>query len=92
MRTTIDRAGRVVIPKALRERAGIAPGTQVELREIDGVIQLIAPRPQGRIVNEDGVWVWESAPGTPPITQEQIDEAIEELREGRLRDEDRSGF
>ena len=35
MRTTIDRAGRVVIPKPLRESAGLRPGTElsVEYRE-----------------------------------------------------------
>ncbi|MBI2222974.1 MAG: AbrB/MazE/SpoVT family DNA-binding domain-containing protein, partial [Acidobacteria bacterium] len=27
MRTTIDKAGRVVIPAVIRERAGLRPGT-----------------------------------------------------------------
>jgi AbrB family looped-hinge helix DNA binding protein len=31
MRTTIDKAGRVVIPAAVRERAGFAPGTVLEI-------------------------------------------------------------
>ena len=31
MRTTIDKAGRVVIPAAVRERAGFAPGTALEV-------------------------------------------------------------
>jgi AbrB family looped-hinge helix DNA binding protein len=31
MRTTIDRAGRVVIPSAIRERAGLTPGTVLEI-------------------------------------------------------------
>jgi len=31
MRTTIDKAGRVVIPAAVRERAGLTPGTQLEI-------------------------------------------------------------
>lgn len=30
MRTTIDKAGRLVVPKALRERLGLGPG-EVEL-------------------------------------------------------------
>ena len=31
MRTTIDKAGRVVIPAAVRERAGLTPGTALEV-------------------------------------------------------------
>jgi AbrB family looped-hinge helix DNA binding protein len=31
MRTTIDKAGRVVIPAAVRERAGFTPGTVLEV-------------------------------------------------------------
>lgn len=35
MLTTIDSAGRVVIPKSLREQAGLTPGSEVRV-EIDG--------------------------------------------------------
>jgi AbrB family looped-hinge helix DNA binding protein len=31
MRSTIDKAGRVVIPAAIRERAGLAPGTALDV-------------------------------------------------------------
>jgi len=31
MRTTIDKAGRVVIPAAVREKAGLTPGTELEV-------------------------------------------------------------
>jgi AbrB family looped-hinge helix DNA binding protein len=33
MRTTIDKAGRVVIPAAIRERAGLTPGAALEITE-----------------------------------------------------------
>jgi AbrB family looped-hinge helix DNA binding protein len=33
MRTTIDKAGRVVIPAALRDRAGFSPGAELEVLE-----------------------------------------------------------
>jgi AbrB family looped-hinge helix DNA binding protein len=31
MRTTIDKAGRVVIPAGIRERAGLTAGSEVEI-------------------------------------------------------------
>ena len=33
MLTTIDRAGRLVVPKEFRDRLGITAGTRVEIRE-----------------------------------------------------------
>jgi AbrB family looped-hinge helix DNA binding protein len=40
MRTTIDRAGRVVIPQALRTAAGLTPGMEVEIELRDGTIEI----------------------------------------------------
>jgi AbrB family looped-hinge helix DNA binding protein len=44
MTTTIDAAGRVVLPKALREEARLSPGVPVEIRCRDGIIE-IEPAP-----------------------------------------------
>lgn len=40
MKTTIDSAGRVVIPKALRVEAGLEPGREVEVRVRGGVVEI----------------------------------------------------
>ena len=39
MLATNDAEGRVVVPKQIRERLGLRPGTQVELTEVDGVLE-----------------------------------------------------
>jgi AbrB family looped-hinge helix DNA binding protein len=44
MITTIDAAGRIVVPKAVRQQAKLAPGTTVEIRCRDGVVE-IEPAP-----------------------------------------------
>jgi AbrB family looped-hinge helix DNA binding protein len=48
MRTTIDKAGRVVIPAAVRERAGLTPGTELEVTVDDFAIRIerVAPGPR----------------------------------------------
>jgi AbrB family looped-hinge helix DNA binding protein len=48
MRSTIDRAGRVVIPAAIRDRAGLTPGAELEISEDElGVrLQRVAPGPK----------------------------------------------
>jgi AbrB family looped-hinge helix DNA binding protein len=40
MTATIDSAGRVVIPKALRDRAGLTPGTQIDFSFHDGTVEI----------------------------------------------------
>ena len=48
MRSTIDKAGRVVIPAPVRERAGFSPGTELEVTVDDFGIRLerVAPGPR----------------------------------------------
>ncbi len=44
MITTIDAAGRLVIPREIRREAALEPGTPLEIRWRDGVIE-IEPQP-----------------------------------------------
>ena len=48
MRTTIDKAGRVVIPATVRARAGFTPGTelQVTVDETGVRLERVAPGPR----------------------------------------------
>jgi AbrB family looped-hinge helix DNA binding protein len=48
MRTTIDKAGRVVIPAAVRERSRLTPGAELEITEDETGIRLerVAPGPR----------------------------------------------
>lgn len=43
MRTTIDVAGRLVVPKALREQLGFTPGTTLEIEAVDGRLEIAVP-------------------------------------------------
>ena len=44
MRTTIDAAGRIVVPKPLRDELGVKPGQVLDLVVRDGRLQVeIAP-------------------------------------------------
>ena len=48
MRTTIDKAGRVVIPAGIRERAGLAAGSEIEITtdELSIRIERVAAGPR----------------------------------------------
>jgi AbrB family looped-hinge helix DNA binding protein len=51
MRANIDGAGRIVVPKALREQLGFAAGTELKLDAIDGRLEVTVP---SRVVVEQG--------------------------------------
>jgi AbrB family looped-hinge helix DNA binding protein len=40
MRSTIDKAGRIVIPAAIRDRAGLTPGSALEITVDDTGVRI----------------------------------------------------
>ena len=85
MQAAIDKAGRIVIPKAIREEAGLVPGGQVDVRCIHGRVEIETPAAESRLVNEGGVWVIHT-PGARQIALEETNRMIRDLRERRLEE------
>ena len=79
--TEIDKAGRVVVPKRLRDALHLVPGTRLSLR-LDGERLLIEPesKPRGLYMDR-GTLVYDAGPG--PAT-DSVDE-IAKAREARMR-------
>jgi AbrB family looped-hinge helix DNA binding protein len=80
MKTTIDKAGRLVIPRALRDRIGLASGGEVEL-ELDGAAVRIEPVGGSALTEVDGLLVI-PATGTP-LTGTAVRELVDADRYGR---------
>ncbi len=71
MRTTIDKAGRVVIPASIRARAGLGPGTELEV-VLDGFsVRLVRAVPGPKLVEVDGRLV--ARPSVPPAALPDVD-------------------
>jgi AbrB family looped-hinge helix DNA binding protein len=61
MTVTIDKAGRVVVPKPVRDRFAWTPGTEVEVEvERDG-LKLRVKEPHALLAREDGLLVCAAA-------------------------------
>jgi AbrB family looped-hinge helix DNA binding protein len=73
---TLDRFGRVLIPKLLRQQLRLKPNSQLEMRVLDGEITL-RPSVVGEVVERNGVYVWT---GTDMLDK-SLDELIAEERE-----------
>jgi AbrB family looped-hinge helix DNA binding protein len=80
MRTTIDKAGRLVIPRQLRDRIGLSGGGEVEL-ELDGAAVRIEPV-SGVELKEVGQLLVIPATGTP-MTAAAVHELIDAERHAR---------
>jgi len=50
MRTTIDKAGRVVIPAAARAKVGLRPGAALDVLVDEGSIRLVRAVPRPKLV------------------------------------------
>ena len=80
MRTTIDKAGRVVIPAAIRERAGLRAGAEIEITEDEMGIRLERVATGPKLVKIGRRLV--ARPSAPPDARPDLDIAalVEEER------------
>ena len=85
MRTTIDAAGRIVIPKRIREKAGLTAGTEVEVQLHDGRVEIEPTNADVRLEWRDRFLVAVFPDGTPPLTVEDVDATRREIYEDRAR-------
>lgn len=80
MKSAIDSAGRVVIPKPIRVRLGLDQGRVVEIRERDGRIEIEpAPTPMSLTTRSGGV-VAVPEEKLPTLTDELVRATIEGTR------------
>jgi len=81
LKTTIDRAGRLVIPKVFRERYGLDEGAEVEIIAAPDGITLVPSRTERRIVRRGRVLAIDTGAETAPL--EAFD--VESVRRDRLQ-------
>ena len=74
MKTTIDKAGRVVIPAPIREKAGFKAGTELEVIMDDVSVRLIRRVPGPKLVRVGKRLV--ARPRGPPAKLPRLDLAV----------------
>jgi AbrB family looped-hinge helix DNA binding protein len=78
MKTTIDRFGRLVLPKQIRDRIGLKPGSEIVIEELEGEIVIRHSEQKTPLQYEDGILVFAGA------AVGDLTESIRKHREERL--------
>jgi len=77
----IDKAGRIVVPKKLRDALHLTPGTRLKVERNGDTLMLEADFPEPRLEMIDGLWVMT---GGRRLTAEDANATINEHRERRM--------
>jgi AbrB family looped-hinge helix DNA binding protein len=79
-RIVVDKAGRLVLPKPVRDELQLAPGDALELESSEEQIVLRPVRGTMPLRRKHGIWVFRSG---EPLSSETVERAIGELRRDR---------
>ncbi len=74
MEAIIDNAGRIVLPKPLRDALGLLPGTKVDISPYGAGAQIVPAGRTARLVDEGGHLV---ASGETPVDDDIVFALIE---------------
>ena len=79
---TLDKAGRIVLPKPVRDELQLAPGDALELESSGEQITLRSLRGNAALQKERGVWVYRTGQKLPASV---ANDTIRQIREDRDR-------
>jgi AbrB family looped-hinge helix DNA binding protein len=79
-RLTLDKAGRIVLPKPLRDELQLEAGDTLELETSGDEITLRPTRGHAQLRKKHGVWVFRSGES---LTPEMVEETRREVRRER---------
>lgn len=74
---SLDKAGRIVIPKPLRDELRLAPGDSLHLDSRDGAVILRPASSASSLMKERGVWVFRRG---AKLTAAQTNQTLRQIR------------
>jgi len=85
MNLKMDKSGRIVLPKRLRERLGLRPGMELEAVEQPGGVLLRPAEHPPSMIQVDGLWVHRGTVATGASWGRVLDDVREERIQSVLK-------
>jgi AbrB family looped-hinge helix DNA binding protein len=79
MRTTIDSAGRLVIPKEIRQQAGLVPGATVDVRFAADRVEIELVVPEAKLIEEGDLLVFHVDDPNVQMPWDIVDQVRDEI-------------
>jgi AbrB family looped-hinge helix DNA binding protein len=79
-RLTLDKAGRIVLPKPLRDELRLEAGDTLEVETSSDEITLRPTRGHAQLRKKHGIWVYRSG---EPLSQATVNKTLRDVREER---------
>ncbi len=81
-KVTLDQAGRVVLPKTLRDELRLSPGDTLDLTLLGEEVTLRPRRSSSPLQKKEGIWVFGTG---KPMASDETAETLRNLRAQRHR-------
>jgi AbrB family looped-hinge helix DNA binding protein len=79
-RLTLDKAGRIVLPKPIRDELQLQAGDTLDVESSGDQIILRPTRGHAQLRKKHGIWVYRSG---EPFNQEVFNKTVQEVRQER---------
>ncbi len=80
MKAAIDAAGRVIVPKVLRDELGLSPGLEFDIQARDGALVLTPSPTAVSLTRRGGVVVAKPSRPLPKLTEQDVRAILEGAR------------
>jgi AbrB family looped-hinge helix DNA binding protein len=80
MKLRLDKAGRIVLPKSLRDQLHLEPGDVLEIESSGEEITIRPARGQAHLRKKYGVWVYRTG---DPLSAKTVEQTIKKARSER---------
>ena len=76
----MDRSGRIVLPRAVRDAAGLEPGAALDIVFRGGVVELVPAAAEVEVITKGRLSVAIPTEPVPSLSSAEVERVVDDLR------------